>query len=149
MDHGQTSNERLGENRLHPLQIEDARAAAFRASELQRDVEDDLRRAGRRLASLERAFRRNLSIRIWELRKQGIAITACENLAKGEEPVCTLRKKRDDAQVQVEVLQQQAFRRGADRKDVHLLLDWSMRRDLRTDTPPADWRTQPVHGRAA
>lgn len=131
----------LGENRLHPLQIEDARDAAYRASELQRDLEDTMRRAGKRLASLERAYRRALSVRMWELHNEhSVGWSTCYDLARGEEPIPTLRKKRDDAQSELDVLQQQAFRRGADRKDVGRLLDWSMARDLRTDTPPAGWQ---------
>jgi hypothetical protein len=106
-----------------------------------------MRNAGRKLAGAEEKFRRALSVRIWELHtKEGVAWTSCENLAKGEEPVVTLRRERDDAQVEVEVLRQQAYRRGADRADVGRLLDWSMKRDLRVDTPPADWSREPVIG---
>lgn len=141
----------LGPNELHPLQIADARDAAFRASELQRRVEDDMRDAGRKLATAEEAYRRALSFRIYELHEGktphgAVAWTLCEAIAKGEDPVAELRRTRDDARVELEVLRQQAYRRGADRADVARLLTWSMNRELRTDTPPADWTGQGVIG---
>lgn len=144
-----TGDARLGANALHPLQIEDARDAAFRASELQRYVEDSLKRASSELADAEREYRKALATKILELRDAGNAITACEQIAKGDDHVADLRHARDIAGGVWEATRQEAFRRGADRKDVGRLLDWSMARDLRTDTPPADWRGQPVHGRAA
>lgn len=128
----------LGENKLHPLEIEDARMAAYKASEWQRAVEDELRNSGKALADAERDYRRLLSTTILQLHAggKGLAITACETVARGDEDVSAARHARDICQAQFEATQQQAFRRGADRRDVHTLLDWSMRRDLRTDTPP-------------
>jgi hypothetical protein len=39
----------------------------------------------------------------------------------------------------LEAAQQQAYRYAADRRDLHRLIEWSQRRDLRVDTPPADF----------
>lgn len=127
----------LGSNTLSPLQIEDAREAAYRASELQKAVEDDMREAGRALAEAERVYRIELLRTIRKLHvEEGVGWSSCDTMAKGDETVARLRKARDDAKVELEVFQQQAFRRGADRKDVGRLLDWSQARDLRADAEP-------------
>ena len=128
----------FGVNKLHPLEIEDARLAAFKASELQREVENKIRAASADLANKERIYRRDLTKRILELHAEGMAITACDGIARGEEKIARLRYERDVAEGYLESMKQSAFRRGADRRDVNLLLDWSMRRDLRTDTPPPE-----------
>ena len=132
----------LGENTLHPLQIEDARDAAFRASELQRGVEDRMRQHSRELAAAERAYRTLLSTRMLALHAEGYAITTCETLAKGEREVAELRYKRDIAKGIHEATRQESFRRGADRTDTNSLLEWSQRRDLRTEIEP-NWAGQP------
>lgn len=129
----------LAGNTLHPLEIEDARLAAYRASELQRGVEDRMREASRDLAEAERAYRKRLSQRILELRADGHAITACGDIARGETEVANLRYERDVKAGMFEAVKQEAFRRGSDRRDIDTLLNWSMKRDLRVDTPPADW----------
>lgn len=136
----------LAENQLHPLEIQDARQAAHRASELQREVEDRLRKTSRDLAEAERAYRKKLSERIVELKAEGMAATTCGEVARGEKGVADLRYQRDVAAGVFEAAKQEAFRRGADRRDVDTLLNWSMKRDLRVDVPPADWDRQPNHG---
>lgn len=128
----------LGENQLHPLQIEDAREAAYRASEVQREVENSIRTASADLAEAERAYRKALSRRITELRAE-LPATVCKDVARGEKAVADLRYTRDVAAGVLEAHRQQGFRRGADRRDLDTLLNWSMRRDLRTDTPPPGW----------
>jgi hypothetical protein len=140
----------LGANTLHPLQIEDAREAAYRASELQKAVEDDLRDAGRELAEAERVYRIKLLTTIKDLHDGlGVGWSSCESMAKGDDDVAKLRKARDDAKFKVEVIQQQAFRRGADRKDVGRLLDWSQARDLRSDAEPPAGQVRTFGARAA
>lgn len=132
----------LAENTLHPLQIEDARDAAFKASELQKDVERAITEASEAFAEAERQYRLKLTERILHLHAQeGVAWTACGEMARGEKEVADLRYMRDVKKGVLDVAEQQAFRRGADRKDVHQFLVWSERRDLRTDTPPpgSDW----------
>src|SRR5690348_4116350 len=99
---------RPAENTLHPLEIEDAREAAYRASELQRDVEDAIRDAARDLAEKERLYRRKLSKRIVELHAEdGYAITMCGDIARGEEACSDLRYERDVAEGVLEAARQQ------------------------------------------
>lgn len=126
----------LGTNQLHPLEIEDARDAAHRASELQREVEDRMRSAARELAEAERVYRKKLSERILALRAEGVAATTCSEIARGEKDVADLRYERDVKAGVLEAAKQEAFRRGADRRDIDTLLNWSMRRELRVDTEP-------------
>lgn len=127
----------LGENTIQPLEIQDARMAEHEASRLQAGVEDRMREASKDLAEKERAYRQLLSERILKLKAGGAAITACETIAKGEPEVANLRYARDVAKGIWEATRQESFRRGADRAAVGRLVDWSMRRDLRTDAPPA------------
>jgi hypothetical protein len=130
----------FGDNTLRPFAVEDAREAAHQASELQRGIEDKLRQASRDLAEAERLYREQLTIRIIELHaKDGVAWTACETIAKGERGVAALRFKRDVAKGVLESFQQQAFRYAADRRDLSRFIEWSMRRELRIDTPPPDF----------
>lgn len=131
----------LGANTIHPLEIEDARAAAHAASELQRGVEDRIRDTSRDLATKERAYRQALSVRIVELRAEGMAVTACESVAKGETNISDLRYARDVAKGVHDSTRQEAYRRGADRADVAALIAWSRARDLRTDAEPPQYAT--------
>jgi hypothetical protein len=139
----------FGPNVLSPLQIEDAREAAHRASELQRAVEDRIRETSRALAEAERSYRKLLSERILRLKADGNAITACETIAKGMPDVADLRYARDLARGIHDASRQEAFRRGADRADVGRLLEWSRARDLRTDAEPPAHGFVPVAARAA
>jgi len=139
----------LGENTLSPLQIQDARDAAHRASELQRQVEDRIRQTSRDLAEAERAFRRALAERIVALHADSMAWSVCETVAKGEPRVADLRFKRDVAAGVHDAARQEAYRRGADRADVARLVDWSARRDLRTDAPPTGESVSVIGGRRA
>ncbi len=135
----------LAENQLHPLEIVDAREAAHKASEKQREVEDQIRRDSAALAEAERAYRKALSVRIVELRAEGMAVTACSEVARGETQIASLRYARDVAEGVLEATRQQSFRRGADRRDVDTLLRWSMARDLRVDTTPGvQWDRPPL-----
>jgi hypothetical protein len=137
----------FGENTISPFLVEDARAAAHKASELQRSVEDAIRDSSRKLAEAERQYRLKLTTRIMELHAQdGVAWTACDVIARGEPAVADLRYARDVAKGVLEAAQQQGYRYGADRRDLHQLIEWSQRRDLRVDAEPGDWSKQPVHG---
>lgn len=137
----------FGENTISPLEIPDARTAAHEASKLQRNVENAIRDASRRLAEAERQYRLKLTTHILHLHAQdGVAWTACGEMARGDREVADLRYTRDVAKGMLEAAQQQAFRYGADRRDLHRLIEWSQRRDLRTDAEPADWSRQPTDG---
>jgi hypothetical protein len=130
----------FGENTLSPFEIEDARGAVHEASERQRSVEDQIRNVSRELAEAERQYRLKLSERILCLHAQdGLAITMCGEIARGEKAVADLRYKRDIAKGMLEAVQQQGFRCGADRRDLSRMIRWSESRDLRTDDPPENW----------
>lgn len=139
----------FGENTLpEPLEIESAREAAHRASEVQREVEDALKRASGQLAEKERLYRKALAEEIMRLHAQEqVAWSACSELARGNPHVADLRYARDVAEGILEATRQQAFRRGAERRDLDTLLNWSMRRDLRTDAEPASPRQWAEHQR--
>ncbi len=129
----------FGDNTIQPLAIEDARAAAHRASELQRTVEDSMRAASRDLAEKERVYREQLSLRIVELKAEGVAWTVCGDIARGEEKTAHLRRDRDIAEGVLDAARQQAFRYGADRRDLSQMIEWSTRRELRIDIPPIQY----------
>lgn len=141
----------FGENKFHPLEIENARDSQFRASELQRELGNDLAKAHKELAKAEYLYRRALTERIKQLHvgegeEKGMAITMCETVAKGEESIALLRRERDDRKGDLAQLEQEGFRMGADRRAIDGLIDWSMKRDLRVDAEPPDWSKQETHG---
>lgn len=136
----------FGDNKLsNPFEIVEAREAQHKASEMQRNLADELANAHRDLADAERRYRVALTARIKQLHANGfgdghgLAITMCETVAKGEDSIATLRYERDDKAGEVAKLEQLAFAMGADRRGLDGLIDWSKHRDLRVDTPPADW----------
>lgn len=137
----------FGENTLHPLEILDAREAQFKASELQRDNGDELAAKHREISLAEFRYRRALTERIKQLHhgedgEKGMAISMCETVAKGEESIALLRRERDDLRGDLAKLDNESFRLAADRRGLDGLVRWSMGRDLRVDTPPADWTAQ-------
>lgn len=127
----------FGENKISPLEIKNARDAAFRASENQRHCEDRIRSCARDLAQKESDYRQALATEIVRLRAEDeVAWSTAGDVARGEKGVAKKKFERDIADGMLEAAKQEAFRRGADRRDVDTLLNWSMKRDLRTDTPP-------------
>jgi hypothetical protein len=129
----------FGDNTISPFEIEDARAAAHEASKQQRGVENAIRDASRDLAEKERQYRLALTTQILHLHAQdGVAWTACEAMARGEPNVANLRYARDVAKGILEAAQQQAYTFAADRRDLHRLIEWSQRRDLRVDAEPTE-----------
>lgn len=134
----------FGDNTFRsPYRVIEARKAQFRASESQRQGSDRLKDAAVKLADAERAYRMKLTQRITQLHAAGMAITTCETVAKGEEEVANLRHARDLAKGNVESARNQTFTHSADRRGIDQLVDWSMRRELRTDTPPAGFTDPP------
>lgn len=140
----------FGDNKLtNPYEIEEAREAQHKASEAQRELADRLAAAHRNLANAERRYRVALTARIKQLHAEGMAITMCETVAKGEDSIATLRYERDDLKGDLEKLDQLAYTMGADRRGLDGLVIWSMHRDLRTDAPPARWPEEAIGGRRA
>lgn len=134
----------FGENTISPLEIQDAREAAFKASENQRGCEDRIRQAGRDAAEAERVYRKALATEIVRVHAEDeVAWSTAGDVARGEKSVADKKFDRDVKEALLEAAKQEAFRRGADRRDVDTLLGWSMRRDLRTDTPPPGFTNPP------
>lgn len=130
----------FGDNtNLHPLLIEDAREAQHKASEQQRKHADLLGKAYGALADAEYSYRVALTARIKQLKNEGWAVTTCDNVARGEASIAALRKIRDEREGDIKELEQSGYTLGADRRALDGLIDWSKRRELRIDTPPADW----------
>jgi hypothetical protein len=126
----------LMENTLHPLQIADSRDAQHKASELQRDLADDLAKKHKEVAAAEFRYRVALTARIKQLHHdEGMAITMCETVAKGEESIATLRRERDNLRGDLASLEQNGFRMGADRRAL--------------DGMPAEGSVESIGGRRA
>jgi hypothetical protein len=137
----------FGDNTISPFEIEDARDAAHKASEQQRSIENLIRDCSKKLAEAERQYRLALTLQILHLHSQdGVAWTACDVMARGDRKVADLRYARDIAKGVLDAAQQQGYRYGADRRDLHRLIEWSQRRDLRVDAEPGEWSRQPTDG---
>lgn len=136
----------FGDNTFRsPFEIEEAREAQYQASKNQRAVETRVKDAATKLAAAERAYRTKLTQRILALHAgegdvKGLAITMCETVAKGEMQVADLRYARDIARGVLEAARQEAFACGADRRGLDALIDWSMKRELRVETPPPEFQ---------
>lgn len=96
----------------------------------QERVEGEVKTAFKMYATAERTYVVALARRMWELKRDGIAITACERLAKGDPSIAALRELRDEAEGLKETAKMAAWRATADRRDVEALIDWSKRREL-------------------
>lgn len=120
----------------HPFDEPDARNAARLAASLQAGAEDQIREAFANLAEKEQAYRVELAKRIAVLHADGVAWTACGDLARGDEKVARLRLERDIAEGVRESAVQASWRRAADRKDIGRLIEWSARRDVASGLEP-------------
>lgn len=114
------------------LDIVGAREAERRASSNQQDAEQELIDAAGRLADAERAYRVELAKCMTRLHADGIAWTACRDMALGDERVAALRFERDLAKGVKEAADQAAYRLSADRRALGRLVEWSQRIDIRT-----------------
>lgn len=113
-----------------PYDFATAKAAQDRASDRQRQSEVFVIDAWKRYAEAERAYREALSTRIVQLKAEGMAVTACGEVARGEKQVAALKFARDVAEGVREAAGQSAWRASADRKAEQSFLEWSLRRDL-------------------
>ena len=129
-----------------PLDLPDAREAEREASALQRGAEQTLREAFSALAGAERSYRVLLAKRITELHADGVAWTACADLARGDERVAQLRFERDVAAGVREAAIQSSWRYAADRKALGRLIEWSARRDLAAGVDVEDAASGVVFG---
>ena len=113
-----------------PYDFAAATAAQQAASAQQRQAELFVIDSWKRYAEAERAYREALSKRIVALRAEGVAVTACSDIARGEKAVAALKLARDVAEGVREAAGQAAWRASADRKAQQTFAEWSMRRDL-------------------
>lgn len=108
-----------------------------------------MREAFVNLAEKERAYRVELSKRITTLHGDGIAWTACADLARGDEKVARLRMERDIAEGVKEAALQASWRHAADRKALGRLVEWSARRDVASGFEPEQPADRTFGGRRA
>ncbi len=111
-----------------PWDFDEARAKCWEASQRQEAAEAALKQTYRDSAMAEEAYRVALADRILELRSEGMAATACGDVARGDRKVAELKKKCDIAEGVREAMNQAAWRLTADRKDAQRFSDWSQRR---------------------
>lgn len=112
------------------LDLDDARAAARKASTVGALAEQEYLRAAETLAAAERDYRRALAQEITQQHADGVAWTVCSDLARGNHAVSDLRFHRDVARGMVDAGKQRGFRLAADRRSLEALVQWSMKQTL-------------------
>ena len=100
------------------------------SSRNQESAEELIREAYENFARAEEAYRTALATQILKLKADGVAITACAEIARGDKAVAQLRRDRDIAEGVKEAATHVAWRRNADRKDAQRFADWSQRREM-------------------
>lgn len=113
-----------------PWNFDTAHRRCVAASRRQADAEAGVKEAYQDFARKEETYRVALTKRIFELKADGVAVTACDNMARGDKNVARLRFERDVADGMKEAALHTAWRRNADRKDAQRFSDWSQRREL-------------------
>lgn len=114
-----------------PWSFGQARRKCGLAERAQENAEQALRDAYVRKADAESEYRLALAKEIIAQHdEEGVAWTAAESLARGNEEVADLRHARDISEGAVEAAQQALWRHVANRKDAQRFADWSQRREL-------------------
>lgn len=126
-----------------PWSFGEAYQASKGAEQEQRRVESEVSQAYKEYARAKKLAAVALARRIWELKADGIAVTACETLAKGDPRVAELIEERDSKEGLKETAKVAAWRVNADRRDMGDFIGWSMRRDLAEYCGPSE--PAPVH----
>jgi hypothetical protein len=121
-----------------PWSFDAAVRASDNAETEQRRVESEIHGAYKQYAQKERLYRVALARKILELKSGGMAVTACETIAKGDPAIAELRFERDIAEGVKETAKHAAWRANADRRDISDLIRWSARRDLAEYAGPAE-----------
>lgn len=132
-----------------PYTFAEAQQANTERSANQKAAEKFMIDTARAYAQAERAYREALAKKILELRADGMAITACSDVARGEKHVAELKFRRDVAEGVREAAVQTAWRAAADRRAEHAFVTWSMRRDLAEfhgDDPEQEPKEPQVYG---
>ena len=110
-----------------PMDFEQARAAARKASEGQAATENAMLEAARNKAQAEQGYRKAHAVAIVKAHEGGIAWSVCSDIARGDAEVARLRYERDVCEGVCEALSQAGWRHAADRKDLTRLIAWSER----------------------
>lgn len=130
----------------------DEAVQAHRAAELeQRRVESEVFDAYKNAARAQHLYSVALARRMLELKAQGMAVTACETVAKGDPRIALLREERDLAEGLKETAKVAGWRVNADRRDTEALIDWSKRREIAEYAgrlEPTPRFSEPIGGRA-
>lgn len=121
-----------------PWTFAEAVKASNDAETEQRRVESEIHDAYKQYATREKLYRLALARKILALKADGMAVTACEVVAKGDPAIAELRFGRDIAEGVRETAKHAAWRANADRRDIGDLLRWSARRDLAEYCGPAE-----------
>ena len=113
-----------------PWTFDQAVLACEEASREQTAAEEELGRANRAYAQANEAYRVALALKMWELRRDGVAWTVVGDLARGDAQVAKLKKALIEAEGDHAIAGHAIYKRGADRRDVERQVEWSMRREL-------------------
>lgn len=115
------------------------------ASAAQAHCEREIRVAYAKAGEAESAYRQALAEAITRLHGEGVAWSACRDVATGDQHVAALRLARDVAVGVREAAVQAAWRAAADRRDVARFADHSLRRELMENggnDPRLAWTTE-------
>lgn len=111
-----------------PYDYESAKRAIARGSRDQSQAADWTAEAARDFAQAEKEYREALAIEMVNLHdRQGVAWSACPDLARGDGKVAELRRKRDVAEGVKEAAEQRAWQASANRRSLEQLVNWSMK----------------------
>lgn len=113
-----------------PWTFDEAVAAQRQATLAQEQAERFVKTSYKDFAEKERVYRCALAEKITELRAEGMSVTLCGDMARGDKHVAHLKYERDVAEGVREAAGQAVWRATADRKTVEGLMQWSMRRQL-------------------
>ena len=113
-----------------PWSFDEALERHGEAKTAQHETGEEIVRAYREYGKAQKLYAVALARRIFELKSQGVAVTACETLAKGDEQIAALREARDIAEGLRESAKVAAWAANKDREELARLIDWSFRREL-------------------
>lgn len=115
---------------MGPWDFDEAVAASENGGRAQNDATEDTKTAYREYAQADKLFRVALARKMFDLRKEGHAITACETLARGDEEIAGLKEDATIKEGLKEAAKQAAWKTHSDRKDTEALIQWARQRDL-------------------
>lgn len=115
---------------LAPLTLAEARKKAANLSAAQEEHQRERVKSAEALAKAESEYRRLKAREILRLHADGVAWSACEDLARGTEAVADARFRRDLARGTAAAVNDNAYRLAADRHSLDNIVRWSMQLDM-------------------